>query len=1401
MIGPIISLLLSSCTYISSSDVEKKTDKTPGAPVISMSPTYDGFEGYLSYVDDIQVHIDVESTDEDGQSVTYVYAWSRNGEPTEFSASTIPSGETTIGDVWEVTVTPNDGILDGTPTSMAITVRNFLPTIETVSLIPSDPIATDTIVCTANGVSDVETTDVALTYSWEIDGVAQSETSDTLQGLFDVGSVILCSVTPNDSMEDGEAVSSSVTVQNSKPTVVSATLSPVEIYTNTDVYAEIEVADINPEQTLHISYAWHINDSSAGGADVVVHSGEQDITDNPFSLELESSLFEKNDEISLSFTVSDGVDEITSSVDVTSNGEAIVLNSSPYGLTVSINPSTSVYNDSLLHCVASADDLDAEDTLEYLYTWTNTSTNDILLENSSSPNLQLDTNTSPLSDIECMVSVSDGMDGISASNSVPVGNRAPVVQSVTLDQNVTAQTTSLLCDIVTIDDDGDQVTASYVWKVDGFTMAETSNTLTRNFYYNENVVCEVIAHDGNDNSAMVSSSTTVQNTPPEVWFVSITPDPAYTTDTLMVNEALYDDDLEQTSDLTATYVWYVNGTRLVSETSFSLSGGNFVKGDTVQVHVTPNDGVEDGIVGIASITILNTEPSETTVNILPIAPRAGIDNLLCVPTASDDDGDTLTYSILWEVNGVQYNGGTNGVYTNDTIPATALQADDVWTCSVRANDGTVSGDAGSAITTIDPGCAFGNCDFTLSLGTVNGQEQSIDMVLVTAGTFSMGSPSTSMGSSSTEIGRNNNETLHTVTLTQDYYAMTTEFTQGMFAAVTLLPTNNTAFGVGNSYPLYGVSWHDAARMANKVTQTHNIEYGMFLQECYECTQSGTGGSWVCVTPVLPYECTGYRLLTEAEWEYAARAGDSAAIWTPNGGGNLSSTSSDTLLSGDLVSDYGWYNTTSVTSVATLLPNDFGLYDMSGNVWEHVHDKYADFFGNALIDPVINDGNTFVYRGGCFNSSVAELRSASRNNGMGTQFIGFRLGRSDNAHMATAPEIEIIRDSATGDLVCEIVTDSIEAMNNPITYTIEWEYNTNSYNGNALATTVHTNDTIVNPAEGQWDCVVTPSAVTNTGLIEGYPAHDHYLFTTCGLTNCDVNLPLGNGQSMDFVLIPSGTFMMGSPNTENGRDSTMENQHQVTLTRDFYVLTTEVTQGMFQQLMAYPAYQNNGASNTYDAGAGLDHPAYYVSWDMAAAYANAATQRHNTVYATSLQMCYTCNGTGTSVTCTEAMNPYTCTGYRLLTEAEWEYAARSGDGAAYWTPAGNGELPSLYTNNTSTLTNGFNLPQYAWYKANNGTVGNPDYGSKPVARKMSNTYGLYDMSGNVKEWVHDGYQLSLAPDTDPVIPLTPPNTEHMIRGGYWNASVSDLRSASRDFSPANARPDITGFRIGYTSRQP
>jgi formylglycine-generating enzyme required for sulfatase activity len=232
------------------------------------------------------------------------------------------------------------------------------------------------------------------------------------------------------------------------------------------------------------------------------------------------------------------------------------------------------------------------------------------------------------------------------------------------------------------------------------------------------------------------------------------------------------------------------------------------------------------------------------------------------------------------------------------------------------------------------------------------------------------------------------------------------------------------------------------------------------------------------------------------------------------------------------------------------------------------------------------------------------------------------------------------------------------------------------------------------------------------------------------------------------------------------------------------MTTEVTQGMFTALMSY-----NPITNSY--GVGNDYPAYYVNWHMAADFANKVTQRHNSVNGTALQQCYSCSSSGTtSVSCTEAVNPYQCSGYVLPTEAEWEYAARSGTQYDFWTPDGGGNYSVYACNGTETIQDGVSNPllsEYAWYCGNASS-------SQEVGQKLPNGFGLYDMHGNLYEWTADWYGCNFPQtSTDPYCSTA--GSSRVIRGGGWGGSPRAMRASIRNYTGPTVRGNYFGFRLG------
>jgi formylglycine-generating enzyme required for sulfatase activity len=252
---------------------------------------------------------------------------------------------------------------------------------------------------------------------------------------------------------------------------------------------------------------------------------------------------------------------------------------------------------------------------------------------------------------------------------------------------------------------------------------------------------------------------------------------------------------------------------------------------------------------------------------------------------------------------------------------------------------------------------------------------------------------------------------------------------------------------------------------------------------------------------------------------------------------------------------------------------------------------------------------------------------------------------------------------------------------------------------------------------------------------------------------------------------SGTpFTMGSPATELGRN-TNEVEHAVTLTRDFWIMTTEVTQQQFQDVMGY--------NQSWYSGCGMDCPVEYVSWHEVAAYANALSVLEG------LGECYECSGTEPDFLCSPSgsyATPYDCPGYRLPTEAEWEYAARGGTTTATY----NGNLDD--TNGTfdpATCDPNVELEPIAWW------CGNASNTTHPVGTKTANAYGLHDMLGNVYEWCHDWYgAYPGGAETDPAGP--PSGSNRVLRGGSWGNDARFARAAYRyDLTPGNRLTDFGG----------
>ncbi len=242
-------------------------------------------------------------------------------------------------------------------------------------------------------------------------------------------------------------------------------------------------------------------------------------------------------------------------------------------------------------------------------------------------------------------------------------------------------------------------------------------------------------------------------------------------------------------------------------------------------------------------------------------------------------------------------------------------------------------------------------DFNSKEFTINGVK--FEMVPIKAGSFMMGSPEN-------EDGRGRNEIPHSVTLTKNFYMGKYEVTQEQWEAVM---GNNPSSFKGAKRPVECVSWNDAQEFIKKLNTQDAVK------------RSGMK----------------FRLPTEAEWEYACRAGTTTAL---NSGKNLTDETRGRNLSELGRYSYSRSKDNKHVNVGIYAPNAWGLYDMHGNVWEWCEDWHGDYDNGAVTDPKgASSGSFRVLRGGGWSSDDGNCRSATRS-GIDPTFrfncIGFRL---------------------------------------------------------------------------------------------------------------------------------------------------------------------------------------------------------------------------------------------------------------------------------------------------------------------------------------------------------------------------------------------------------------------------
>jgi len=659
--------------------------------VVNTAPSFElaQIEPVTLFEDSVATCVPSGWADVDGDAQQAVVTWTVNGTEVAVEGGTLDGAAFSRGDEVGCTVVPFDGEVEGAAVvASPIVVGNTAPVLADVSIDNTSPKEGDTLTAVLGSAVDIDGDDVTYAYAWEVNGAVVGTASTLGSESFDKGDSIVVKVTPSDDADAGSQVTSAAaTAVNSAPVLTSISTTPGADPKTDDVIEVSFVAEDADGDPVTAAYAWTVDGVAAGSGATL--NGE--------------TAFERGEVVQVSVTVSDGsVDSNT----LTSAGLTVV-NSLPVVDTATIDPAE-LSESTTASCVGAAwSDADG-DPESYDVVWkvngAEVATTDTLDPSSFAKG---DT-------VVCELTPNDGQPGGTgatvASAAVAVVNTAPKVASVSLDE-----LSPLTGDVLTAfasgisDDDGDTVTLTYAWTVNGTEVksdvtTSTSSTLDGATMFDKGDVIEVSVtpDDGTDSGAAVaSSSATVANTPPTIDSASLSPATLYTTTTASASYVASDADSDPVS---GTVTWYVNSSEV--STGETLDSSSYSKGDSVHFVLSVTDGTDTDTYTSAAVTVSNSAPSAASAVIDPAYPMFDEDFECTVPTAATDaDGDPITYTVEWSLDGADWTGSTSTTtLAGDTISSVDTTVGDEWTCTVTANDGTVDGPSVTSDTAIVANC-------------------------------------------------------------------------------------------------------------------------------------------------------------------------------------------------------------------------------------------------------------------------------------------------------------------------------------------------------------------------------------------------------------------------------------------------------------------------------------------------------------------------------------------------------------------------------------------------------------------------------------------------------------------------------------------------------------------------
>lgn len=729
-----------------------RVNTPPAAPVVALSPNPSDTS------DDLVATLTTPSTDADGDAVTYTWAWTVDGVAHTHADATLPAADTTRGETWTVTVTPNDGYGDGASATATLTIGNAIPVITDVSV--TDPlVAGDVAACTATGFGDADGDPDLSTYAWDVGGVPAG-TGALLSSGFARGDGVTCEVTPHDGIDAGTPRSASVTVGNAPPSLAYAEIAPDPVQagdTLTCSGAGWSDADGDADRS---TIAWAVNGVAAGtgatysggfvdgdtvtctitpydgydtGAPVTTSvtvsasapsitsvsitpdpayaadtltcgwSGyvdpDGDADQSTVAWTVDGAAAGTGTTLAGAFVYGDVVVCTVTPYDGTATGtpksaSITIANTPPEALDATLTPSPAYEGDTLVCTPGTIVDDDGATTFVYRYGWS---------VSGSDPGPTTSTLSSAYfrrgDSVTCTVTPYDGADwGTGAtSGAVTIGNTAPAIASVSLAPTTVYTDTTVTAVVSASDADGDTVTLSYAWAIDGAPIAATGATLSGAWFDKGDVITVTVTpSDGTDSgSAVASAGATVANSAPVAPVVAIDPaSPEEGVDDLWCEITTAGTDADGDA---ITYVasWTRNGAAYTGALTTTWTDDTVPFSDTTRrdafvCTMTPSDGATSGAAGTATAHVRGPEidwgntqwPCSTsasagaTFNVYGWVYHAGITDSagqgvgITAEAGVGPDGSDPETDTGWTWTATSYNGDKDG--------ASALANDEYW---------------------------------------------------------------------------------------------------------------------------------------------------------------------------------------------------------------------------------------------------------------------------------------------------------------------------------------------------------------------------------------------------------------------------------------------------------------------------------------------------------------------------------------------------------------------------------------------------------------------------------------------------------------------------------------------------------------------------------------------------